>query len=93
MRNAHQEEKADNSGHQNTIIINGRSVVVSQKELTFDEVVALSGLATGPDITFTITFRRGHGEKAEGSMVENGDPIKVKVKVGMIFNVDPTTRS
>ncbi len=91
MSSVHQQERAGKSGHQNTIIINGRSVEVAQKELTFDEVVALSGLATGPDITFTITYRRGHGDKPEGSMVENGDPVKVKD--GMIFNVDPTTRS
>lgn len=91
MSSIHQEEKADKTGHQSTIMINGRSVEVAQKELTFDEVVALSGLATGPNITFTITYRRGHGEKPEGSMVENGDPVKVKD--GMIFNVDPTTRS
>jgi hypothetical protein len=86
-----QAERADESAHQDTIIINGRSVVVSEDELTFDEVVALSGLATGPNITFTITYRRGHGEKPDGSLVENGPPVKVKD--GMIFNVDPTTRS
>lgn len=91
MSGAPQAEEADKSGHQNTIIINGRSVEVAQKELTFDEVVVLSALATGPNITFTITYRRGHGEKPEGSMVENGDAVKVKD--GMIFNVDPTTRS
>jgi Multiubiquitin len=91
MSTAHQAERADESAHHDTIIINGRNVVVSEDELTFDEVVALSGLATGPNITFTITYRRGHGEKPEGSLVENGDPVKVKD--GMIFNVDPTTRS
>jgi hypothetical protein len=91
MSSAHQAERVEESGHQDTIIINGRSVVVSQDDLTFDEVVALSGLATGPNIKFTITYRRGHGEKPEGSLVENGDPVKVKD--GMIFNVDPTTRS
>ena len=91
MSSVHQEETVGKSGHQNTIIINGRSVEVAQKELTFDEVVALSGLAIERNITFTITYRRGRGEKPEGSMVESGDPVKVKE--GMIFNVDSTTRS
>ena len=91
MNSVDQAEQPGGSAHQNMIIINGRRVEVDQKELTFDEVVALSGLATGPDITFTITYRRGHGDKPEGSMVENG--ASVRVKDGMVFNVDPTTRS
>lgn len=74
-----------------TIVINGRRVKTDKKELSFDEVVALSGLPTGPDIVFTITYRRGHGDKHEGSMVEGGEPVKVKD--GMIFNVDSTNRS
>ena len=74
-----------------TVIINGRRVKVTTKELTFDQVVELSGLPTGPEIVFTITFRKGEGSKREGSMVEGGDPVKVKD--GMIFNVDSTNRS
>lgn len=74
-----------------TIVINGRRVKTDKNKLTFDEVVALSGMPTGPDIVFTITYRRGHGDKREGSMVEGGEPVKVKD--GMIFNVDSTNRS
>ena len=74
-----------------TIVINGRRVKTDKKELSFDEVVALSGLPTGPGIVFTITYRRGHGDKHEGSMVEGGEAVKVKD--GMIFNVDSTNRS
>jgi hypothetical protein len=74
-----------------TIVINGRRVKTDKTKLTFDEVVVLSGLPTGPDIMFTITYRRGHGDKHEGSMVEGGEPVKVKD--GMIFNVDSTNRS
>jgi hypothetical protein len=81
----------DHQAHEATIIINGRSVQVSTKELTFDQVVELSGLPTGPDVVFTITYRRGEGNKPEGSIVEGGDPVKVKD--GMIFNVDSTNRS
>lgn len=79
-------------GREVTIVINGRDVEIGHKEeLTFDEVVALSGLATGPDIAFTITYRRGHGDKPEGSMVEGGDPVRVKD--GMVFSVSSTNRS
>jgi hypothetical protein len=75
-----------------TIVINGRKVDLGRKEkLTFEEVVALSGLPTGPDIAFTITYRRGHGNKPEGSMVEGGE--SVKVKDGMVFSVSSTNRS
>ncbi len=77
--------------HEATVIINGRSVIVTARELTFDQVVELSELPTGPNIVFTITYRRGEGNKPEGSMVEGGDPVKVKD--GMIFNVDRTDRS
>lgn len=93
MSNAEAKEKQqqDHSGHQMTIILNGRSVPVDRKELSFDQVVALSGLATGPDIAFTISYRRGDGKKPEGSMVQGGE--SVKVKGGMIFNVDSTNRS
>ena len=82
---------SDSRKHETRIIINGRPVETELKELTFDDVVELSGLPTGPNIVFTITYRRGHGHKPEGSMVEGGEPVKVKK--GMIFNVDPTDRS
>jgi hypothetical protein len=77
--------------HEASIYINGREVAVSEKELTFDQVVALSGMPTGPDIVFTISYRKGHGEKPEGSMVEGGSPVKVKKD--MVFNVSSTNRS
>ena len=64
---------------------------MTDKDLTFDQVVALSGMPTGPDIVFTISYRKGHGDKPAGSMVEGGQPVKVKE--GMVFNVDSTNRS
>ncbi len=85
------QRRNGSGGKTATIIINGRSVQVTQKQLTFDEVVALSGLPTGPQIVFTISYRKGDSKKPAGSMVEGGDPVKVKD--GMIFNVDPTDRS
>ena len=73
-----------------TIIVNGREKVVTTKELSFAEIVALAGLPTGPNICFTVTYRRGQGNKPEGTLVE-GD--SVKVKEGMIFNVTATDKS
>jgi hypothetical protein len=47
--------------------------------------------ATINDTTvYTVTYKRGHGEKPEGTMVD-GD--NVKLKSGMIFNVTPTDKS
>jgi len=91
MSSAPTKDTPANRGHTTTIVINGRSVEVTDKELDFAQAVELSGLPTGPDIVFTVTYRRGHGNKPDGSMVEGGEPVKVKK--GMIFNVSPTNRS
>jgi Multiubiquitin len=39
---------------------------------------------------FTVTYRRGEGNKPEGTLVEGET---VKVKEGMIFNVTATDKS
>ena len=73
------------------VVVNGRPKTVSKKELTFAEVVALAdNLPSGPNTIYTVTYRRGHGNKPEGSMVE-GDTVRVKDK--MIFNVTATDKS
>lgn len=74
-----------------TIIVNGREKVVTAKEMSFAEIVALANLPTGPNTIFTVTYRRGHGNKPEGTLVEGGD--NVQIKDGMIFNVTPTDKS
>lgn len=76
-----------------TIIVNGQAKSVDKKEkLTYDEVIdlAFSPRPTGENIEFTITFRRGHGNKPEGTLVQGES---VKVKDGMIFNVTTTDKS
>jgi hypothetical protein len=85
------DHKDEPKGHTITIIINGHSATVTQNKLTFEELVALSGLPAGPDVAFSIIYRRGHGNKPSGSMVQGGEPVKVKE--GMVFNVSSTTRS
>lgn len=76
--------------HEKTVIVNGRPKVVTAKELSFADVVALSGLPTGPTIFFTVTYTRGEGHKPQGTLVEGET---VKVKDGMIFNVTATDKS
>lgn len=74
------------------IIVNGRPKKVEKGELSFEEIVALAfdNPPTGPNICFTITYKRGAGNKPEGSLVEGES---VKVKDGMIFNVSATDKS
>ena len=85
---AQEDEKAKAT----TIVVNGREKTVASKELTFDQVVdlAFDDPQRGPLIVFTITYRRGHGDKPEGSLIEGES---VKVKDGMIFNVTRTDKS
>lgn len=75
-----------------TIIVNGKEKVVEKETLSYDEVVALAfdSPPTGENILITIIYRRGHGEKPEGSLLPGGT---VKVKDGMIFDVTATDKS
>jgi len=76
------------------IIVNGTQKSVDKnKELTYEEVVALAfeNPPTGENILITVNYRRGQGNKPEGSLAA-GDP-SVKVKEGMIFDVTPTDKS
>ena len=100
MQNVHE----NNHGHQGhshedrdrdkkvTIIVNGREKTVVGKTLTFDQLVQLAfeNPPTGQFICFTITYRRGHGNKPEGILTEGES---VRVKEGMIFNVTATDKS
>lgn len=74
-----------------TINVNGRWKDVTTHFLTFQQLVELDAeLIRGPNVTYTVTFKRGHGEKPEGTLVE-GESVKVKER--MIFNVTATDKS
>lgn len=75
-----------------TIIVNGREKIVPKDELTTADLIALAfeNPPTGEFICFTITYRRGHGNKPEGTLAEGES---VKPKKGMIFNVTATDKS
>lgn len=87
----------DTHGHEShikelTIIVNGREKVVTDRELSFAQVVALAfdNPPTGDNVRFIVTYRRGEGNKPEGTLAPGGT---VKVKEGMIFNVTTTNQS
>lgn len=75
-----------------SIIVNGREKIVEKGELTMDEIVRLAFETppTGEFVCFTITYRRGQGNKPEGTLEAGGS---VKIKKGMIFNVTATDKS
>lgn len=75
-----------------SIIVNGRQKIIAKKELSFAEIVALAfdNPPTGPNIFFTVTYRKGDGNKPEGTLV---DGETIKIKDGMIFNVTATDKS
>ncbi|WPZ35828.1 multiubiquitin domain-containing protein [Thalassobaculum sp. OXR-137] len=86
------KERPDKADKQVMIVVNGREKTVSEKELSFDQIVKLAFETppTGENICFTMTFRRGQGNKPEGTLSEGES---VKVKEGMIFNVTATDKS
>jgi hypothetical protein len=75
-----------------TIFVNGRKKEVTTKTLSFDQLVALAfnPVQVGPNVMFTITYRKGPHKNPEGTLTEGAT---VKIKDGMIFDVTETTKS
>jgi hypothetical protein len=75
-----------------TIVVNGEPHEVPKDEITFDEVVALAypGGPQGPNIIYSVTYRKGPDHRPKGILAEGGS---VKVKDGMIFDVRVTDKS
>jgi len=75
-----------------TIIVNAREKQVEKDDITFEEVVdlAFNPKPVGENVLFTVTYRRGQGNKPEGSLLAGQS---VRVKDGMIFNVTATDKS
>lgn len=88
------EHENHQPGHlkQITVVVNGREKKIDDNDLTFVEVVklAFSDAVFNENTVYTVTYKRGHGDRPAGSMVE-GDTVKVKE--GMIFNVIRTDKS
>ena len=93
MNNSHENDH-EGQGHNKelTIIVNGRQKVVTEKEISFAEIVTLAfdNPPTGENIILTVTYHKGEGNKPEGTLIIGET---VKVKGGMIFNVTATDKS
>lgn len=79
--------------HKNvTIVVNAKPYEVEKGEITYDAVVTLAfpDFPQHPEINYSVTYKRGHGEKPEGTLSHGG---KVKIKDEMTFNVHPTGQS
>jgi hypothetical protein len=76
-----------------TIVVDGTPHEVPKKEdITYAEVVTLAypDYPQHPEITYSVTYTRGQGNKPEGVLAPGGS---VKVKEGMSFRVDRTGQS
>jgi hypothetical protein len=85
---------AENNQEQkhSTIIVNGRQRAVTEKKLSFEDVVnlAFENPGWGPDIFFTVAYRKGEDKKPKGTLVA-GDTVVIKD--GMVFDVTRTDKS
>lgn len=88
----HEDSKNGHEGKDITIIVNGREKVVPKTDYSFSQIVGLAydTPPSGDNVTFTLTYRRGNGNKPEGTLTEGET---VKLKDGMIFNVTATDKS
>lgn len=75
-----------------TIIVNGRPKVVTEKELSFEQIVSLAfdNPPTGENIEVTVAYRKGEDKQPEGTLLPGKT---VHIKDGMIFNVTATDKS
>jgi hypothetical protein len=76
-----------------TIIVNGTAEEVPKGHITYDAIVRIGvslGLPTGPNILYTITYRKADSKPHEGDLAQGGN---VEVKEGTVFNVTATDKS
>jgi hypothetical protein len=75
-----------------TIIVEATAHEWPKEMISYDEVVTLEvpNYAQHPEITYSVRYKRGQGNKPEGILVKGAS---VKVKDGMIFSVSETGQS
>ncbi len=75
-----------------TIIVNARSHVWKEINISFEQLVALAfgSYDNNPNKGYTVTYSRGWDPKSEGTMVKGAG---VRVKNKMIFDVTATDKS
>lgn len=88
------QELADRADEKTvTIVVDGTPHEVPKNEMiTYAEVVTLAypDYPQHPEITYSVTYTRGQGDKPEGILPPGGS---VKVKDGMAFSVNRTGQS
>ncbi|WP_210413818.1 multiubiquitin domain-containing protein [Protaetiibacter larvae] len=83
-------EKTDKPKKLVTVIINSRPFELEKDDISFEELVALAfPNGAGDNPQYRVSYRRGHGNKS-GTLAAGES---VKVKEGMVFDVDVTNRS
>ena len=92
---SHRHHEPENHHNEKTvtIVVDGTPHEVPKKEeITYAEVVTLAypDYPQHPEITYSVTYTRGHGNKPEGILAPGES---VKVKEGMSFRVDRTGQS
>ncbi|WP_175506724.1 multiubiquitin domain-containing protein [Bosea sp. CRIB-10] len=75
-----------------TILVNGREKEVARGTISFEALILLAFPTppTGPNVSFTVTYRKGPDGNPEGSLTAGHS---VRVKNGMVFNVRATDKS
>lgn len=75
-----------------TIVVEGSPHEWPKDEITYAEVITLEvpDYAQHPEITYSVKYTRGHGNKPEGVLAPGGS---VRVKDDMVFNVSETGQS
>lgn len=75
------------------IVVNMKPATVRGLSVTFEQIVAIAvanGLPHKDTITYTMTYRKGPGNKPDG-ILEPGQ--SVNIRKGMVFNVTATDKS
>lgn len=74
------------------VIVNAQPKTVEDKDISFEEVVALAfdPVPSGENIVITVSFSKGTDAKKEGTL-QAGQTVKVKD--GMVFDVTATDKS
>lgn len=75
-----------------TILVNARPRQVEPGLISFDSLIALAFAEppTGPQVSFTVSYRKGPADRPEGSLLAGQS---VTVVQGMSFNVTATDKS
>lgn len=73
-----------------TIIVEGKPHEWPKEDISYEEVIKLEIPNYDSNVTYSIKYKRGQGNKPEGILAPGSS---VKVKEGMVFNVSETGQS